>query len=403
VIGERPHLAILGAGPAGLDAALEAAARGWSFTLYEAAAEPAGNVRSWGHVSLFSPWSIDVSARMRSALTGGREVPDDAAWPTGRELAEAVFDRVAALPEVEPHLALGTRVVAVGREGLLKNEEISTPARAARPFRLLVVDPAGRERIDRADAVLDCTGSMAHPNALGDGGIPAPGEAEAEPLVTRRLPDVAGDPAPWAGRTTLLVGSGHSAQTAARDLARLAAEAPGTRVVWAVRSPAPCWRIADDPLPARDRLAAEAEGLLRGASPAVEARLGVAVERLARANGWVAVDLRGADGALETVEADRILALTGAVGDHALYRQLQVHECYASGAPMKLAAALLGAGGGGDCMAQTGLGADTLVNPEPRFFILGAKSYGSNSAYLMRIGWQQVDDAFGLLADGFSA
>jgi hypothetical protein len=54
-------------------------------------------------------------------------------------------------------------------------------------------------------------------------------------------------------------------------------------------------------------------------------------------------------------------------------------------------------------MGQTGHGADTLVNPEARFFILGAKSYGRNSAYLMRVGWQQVDDAFGVLAESFGA
>ncbi len=34
------------------------------------------------------------------------------------------------------------------------------------------------------------------------------------------------------------------------------------------------------------------------------------------------------------------------------------------------------------------------VNPEPGFFILGAKSYGRNSQFLLRIGWQQVDDVF---------
>jgi hypothetical protein len=220
----------------------------------------------------------------------------------------------------------------------------------------------------------------------------------------RRIPDVAGDPAAWAGRTILLVGGGHSAQTAARDLARLAAEAPGTKVVWAVKSAAPAWRIPDDPLPARDRLAAEAGELLRGASPAVAARLGTVVESLETADGRVAVTLRAADGRTERVEADRVLALTGAVGDHALYRQLQVHECYATAAPMKLSAALLAAGGAGaDCMGQTGHGADTLVNPEARFFILGAKSYGRNSAYLMRVGWQQVDDAFGVLAESFGA
>lgn len=406
MIGERPHVAILGAGPAGLDAALEAAARGWGFTLYEAADRPAGGVRAWGHVSLFSPWSIDASPRMRAALGDG--LPDDASCPTGRELAETLLDRVAALPAVEPRLRLGTRVLAAGREGLLKNDEISTPERAGRPFRLLVAGPDGRERIEKADAVLDCTGSLAHPNTLGDAGIPAPGEAAVADRIVRRIPDVAGDPAPWAGRTTLLAGGGHSAQTAARDLARLAESAPGTKVIWAVRSASPSWRVPDDPLPARARLAADAEALLRGASPAVEARLGVVVESLEAADGRVAATLRGADGRTERVAADRVLALTGAVGDHALYRQLQVHECYATAAPMKLSAALLstreGAGGAGaDCMTQTGHGAETLVNPEARFFILGAKSYGRNSAYLMRVGWQQVDDAFGLLAESFGA
>jgi cation diffusion facilitator CzcD-associated flavoprotein CzcO len=399
-----PHLAILGAGPAGLDAALEAAARGWRFTLYEAASEPAGQVRSWGHVRLFSPWPVDVSPRMRRALGngsgGGGGVPDGDECPTGRELAETVLDRVAALPAVAPYLRLETRVLALGREGLLKHEEIASAERAGRRFRLLVRAPDGREAIEHADAVLDCTGAMSFPNALGDGGIPAPGEAEAEAAIVRRIPDVAADPSPWAGRTTLLVGGGHSAQTAARDLARLAEGHPGTRVIWALRCREVGWRVPDDPLPARDRLAEEAEALARGGSPAVTARLGVVVERLERSGERVTATLRGPGGGRETVTADRVLALTGAVGDHLLYRQLQVHECYASGAPMKLAAALLGAGGG-DCMAQTGHGADTLVNPEPRFFILGAKSYGSNSAYLMRVGWQQVDDAFGLLADSF--
>lgn len=401
-----PHLAILGAGPAGLDAALEAAARGWSFTLYEAADRPAGNVRSWGHVRLFSPWAIDVSPRMRRALENdGGGVPDGDDCPTGRELAEAVLDRVAALPAVAPHLRLGSRVLAVGREGLLKNEEISTPERAGRRFRLLVREPSGREAIEPADAVLDCTGALATANALGDGGIPAPGEAAAEAAIVRRLPDLATEADDWAGRTALLVGGGHSAWTAVRDLARLTEERtedrPGTKVVWALRCREVDWRVPDDPLPARDRLAKEAEALARGASPAVEARLGVAVESLEPADDGVRVTLRGGDGGLETVTVDRVLALTGSVGDHLLYRQLQVHECYASGAPMKLAAALLGAGGGGDCMEQTGLGPETLLNPEPRFFILGAKSYGRNSAYLMRTGWQQVDDAFGLLADSF--
>ena len=95
---------------------------------------------------------------------------------------------------------------------------------------------------------------------------------------------------------------------------------------------------------------------------------------------------------------DRVLALNGGVGEFGLYRQLQVHECYASAGPMALAAALLAAGGGGgDCLAQAGAGPEALRTPEPGFFILGAKSYGCTSQFLLRLGWEQVDDVFGLL------
>lgn len=392
------HIAILGAGPTGLEAALAAAEAGRPFTLYEAADGVAGSVRDWGHVRLFTPWEMNVSRRARRALAAaGVPVPDGGVCPTGRELCRRLLEPLGELPAVRPHLRLGTRVVAVGRQGLLKHEAIGSPARADRPFRLLVED-AGGERVESAGVVLDCSGSYALPNSLGDGGIPAPGERRLAPSIRRRIPDVDAQAGEWAGRTVLLAGAGHSAQTAARDFAALAPEHPGTRVIWALRSPEPTFgAVADDPLPERARLAAEARRLAAGASPAVEARTGVVVESLREGGAQVSVTLRRADGATEQVRVDRILALTGSVGDHLLYRQLQVHECYATSGPMKLAAALLGEGSA-DCLAQSSHGAETLRNPEPGFFLLGAKSYGRNNTFLMRVGWQQVDEVMGLLA-----
>lgn len=79
-----------------------------------------------------------------------------------------------------------------------------------------------------------------------------------------------------------------------------------------------------------------------------------------------------------------------------MYRQLQVHECYATSGPMRLAAALL-ASSSEDCLTQESHGPDTLRNPEPDFFILGSKSYGRNTTFLMRVGWEQVADVFALL------
>jgi thioredoxin reductase len=392
----EPQIAILGSGPTGLEAALAAAERGLAFTLYEAAPRVADHVRSWGHVSLFTPWSMNVSPRMRAALDGaGVPVPDGDACPTGDELAERLLEPLAALPVIAPNLRLSSRVVAVGREGLLKHEEISSAIRASRPFRLLIADGEGNERIEHASLVIDTTGTYSNPNLLGDGGIPAPGELALDGKVHRSLPNFAKE-ADWADQTILVVGAGHSAQTAVRDLARLAESAPGTRVIWAVRNAVhSCGADDSDALPERGRLLREAADLANGGSPAVEVKAGVAIESLRRNGEKIEVALRSAEG-VETVGVDRILSLTGFVPDDRMYRQLQIHECYAFSAPMKLSAALLGAaGGGGDCLAQTSHGADTLVNPEPNFYILGIKSYGRNTNFLMRVGWEQVGEVFG--------
>jgi thioredoxin reductase len=396
----KPRIAILGAGPTGLEAALAAVDSGLAFTVYEASPEIAGHVRSWGHVRLFSPWSMNVSARMRRHLeAAGLAVPsaDDASCPTGAELIETILQPVAELPAIAPHLQTGVRVREIGRQGLLKHEEIASERRAKTSFRLLLERSDGEESTVGAEVVLDCTGSYGNPNTLGDGGIAAPGENALGERILRQIPDFLKEPESWAGSTVLLVGAGHSAQTAAIDLARFAELYPGTRVLWAQRKDeTPSVLTEDDALPERARLVAKAARVTEDADGPVETLRGVVVDALARKNGKIAVTLRHTDGTTSAVVVDRVLSLTGSVGDHSLYRQLQVHECYATSGPMKLAAALLGSASQ-DCLDQGSHGADALLNPEPNFFILGAKSYGRNATFLMRVGWEQVAEVFGVL------
>jgi thioredoxin reductase len=386
------RIAILGAGPIGLEAALAAAERGDDFTVYEAAPTVGGHVRRWGHVRTFTPWSMNVSGRVRAALPGA---PDGDELPSGAQLADELLEPLAALPALHGHIRLGTLVLAVGREGLLKHEALGSPERARHPFRLLLRGPDGAEQIAHADAVIDATGTYSTPNRLGNGGIDAVNESAFEDRIERYLPALAGERERYRGRTILLTGSGHSAQTAARQLAEFARDAPGTQVVWAVRNPRPDWGAVDgDPLPERAALNASAAEFAAGASDAVEVRPGRVTEALHGRGDRVVVTLR--NGACEEVEVDRVLALNGGVPDASIYRQLQVHECYASLGPMKLAAALLG-DAGGDCLAQAAHGPETLSNPEPGFFILGAKSYGRMSRFLLQAGRRQVDDVFGTL------
>ncbi len=404
------HIAILGAGPMGLEAALAAAGAGLDFTVFEVADGPAGNVRSWGHVRLFTPWSINVSTRARARLAAaGVTVPDGDRCPTGHELVRDLLEPIAELLDVAPHVRYGTRVLEIGRDGLLKSDEIGTAQRGETPFRILV-EQAGEERLVFADVVLDCTGSYRNPNALGRSGIHAPGERSVSDSIVRILPDLIGNESDWAGQRILLVGEGYSGQTAARDLTELCSRHPDTEVTWAIRSQPPTLgEVENDPLPERAALAVHARGLISAATsgsakgpgikdPGIVVRLGRSVETLWRTSAGIEVTLRSSRaGGTETVVVDRVIALTGYVGDHTIYRQLQVHECWAMSGPMKLSAALL-ASSSVDCLDQTSQGADTLRNPEPDFFILGAKSYGRNATFLMRVGWDQVDEVFSLFS-----
>ena len=93
---------------------------------------------------------------------------------------------------------------------------------------------------------------------------------------------------------------------------------------------------------------------------------------------------------------ERIIANVGYGPNTDLYRELQVQECYASLGPKNLSDALL-KHTGGDWLTVPSQGPATLRNPEPNFFLLGAKSYGRNSHFLMRTGFEQVRDVFTLI------
>ena len=195
----------------------------------------------------------------------------------------------------------------------------------------------------------------------------------------------------------MLVGAGYSAATAACNLATLAETAHDTWVVWLARTAKtqPLPRVPNDPLKERDRLAVRANNLASRGDGNVEfhpSSLVQSVEWKGPDKGF-RVTARCA-GKERSWDVDRIIANVGYTPDAMLYRELQVHEDYATLGPMKLAAALAKQGGS-DCLTLASAGA--AAHPEPNFYILGAKSYGRNSHFLLKTGFEQVREAFTLI------
>jgi hypothetical protein len=404
------RLAILGAGPIGLEAALYARFLGYEVVIYERG-RLAEHVRQWGHVPMFAPFgecSTTLGLAALQAQDASWQPPPPEARLHGAQWVAQYLEPLAHSDLLEDHLRLGTTVLAVGKEELLKGDLPGSEARGDFPFRVLSRGPDGMERIERFDGVLDCTGVWGTPNWLGHGGIPAVGEAALAERIEHRLLDILGRDRPlYAGRHTLLVGAGMSAATNLVALAALAEQVPGTRITWVTRreGPAGDGPLAvrpDDPWPARAALARQANALARQA-PWVEHVPGAAVEevRLVGAEGPLEVVLSGPAG--RTLRVDRIVANVGFRPDDTLAAELQV-------APSPCGWGMRLWPGGPPAWPALPPPKDAEAAGEPasccwgqmqemHYYVLGAKSAGRRGDFTLRGGYEQIRRVFARMGE----
>jgi hypothetical protein len=390
-----PRVVIIGAGPIGLEAALRLSASGFETVVHERDTV-ASNVKRWGHVELFSPFAMNSSRAGREAV--GADRPDDEALLSGAAFVTRYLQPLARSVGRQAVIHEHSSVVSVSREATWKHHLVGRRFEVSDRF-LLLIEGAGGESVERADAVLDCSGTWGTHNPIGAGGICCPGERRVMEVGDYEIPEMGGDGAErFAGRHTLVVGSGHSAATAVVALAGLAesaesdTESAATRVSWITRAQraAPLEVAAEDLLPGRAALVTAANRLATDDDPVVEWLPGALVLGIDGGPGQLSVAVDDPRRGREVIAADVVLGLTGCRPDRSLYGELQVHECYATGGPMRLAAELLG-DTSEDCLQQSVAGIETLQSPEPNFFILGSKSYGRDSRFLMRVGLEQVE------------
>lgn len=377
-------VAVIGAGPVGLAAAAHLAERGIDFVVLEAGETAGAAVRAWSHVRLFSPWTYNVDrAAARLLEASGWRAPEAEAFPTGGELIADYLMPLSRTPAIAARLRTNTKVTGLTRVD--RDKMKSDAGRATAPLRVRLITPAGESEL-QARAIIDTSGTWQTPNPLGAEGLPARGEPAQAAHIRYGIPDVLRrERTRYAGKRVMVVGSGHSAFNVLVDLTELAAEAPGTRIVWVVRRAT----IGDlfgggahDKLAARGALGARVRALFESGALTVET--GFAIDAIERTTaGLIARSAKRV-----TAAVDEIIGATGFRPDFSFARELQLGIDPAVESTPALAPLI-------DpnlhsCGTVRPHGHRELAHPESGFYIAGMKSYGRAPTFLLLTGYEQV-------------
>lgn len=393
-------VAVIGAGPVGLAAAAHLAKRGLRALILERGASVGATLLEWAHVRVFSPWHYNIDDAARTLLEkAGWQAPDPTGLPNGGELVARYLRPLSETPDIAANLILGATVNAITREG---RDKVRSEAREQSAFIVRYSDKDGAEHRVRARAVIDASGTWTQPNPIGVDGLTVPGEIAAASHIAYGIPDVIhAQRALYAGKRTLVIGSGHSAINVALALMELQEADSGTEIYWALRHNSVDKLLGgglNDELPERGALGLAAkhainDGRLRMFAP-------FAARRIAVKGGHVLVDALHGEKPL-SLEVDRIVVTTGFRPDLSFLRELRVELDPAVEAPPKLSPLI--DPNFHSCGTVPPHGIDELSHPEPGFLIVGSKSYGRAPTFLMRTGYEQVRSVVAELAGDHAA
>jgi len=187
------RIAVLGAGPIGLEVALYARYLGYEVDVYEHGQRVSENLRRWGHITLFTPFRMNCTTLGVAAIRAqdpNWNPPDAEALLSGEQLCSRYLLPLAETDLIADSMHLNTEVLSIGRSDYLKGEAIGDPARGDAEFSLLLRDSTGKTFLRHADAVIDCTGTYGNHNwPMGKSSMACPiSWAATEPVTKAGTP-----------------------------------------------------------------------------------------------------------------------------------------------------------------------------------------------------------------------
>ncbi|WP_030931665.1 NAD(P)-binding domain-containing protein [Streptomyces sp. NRRL B-24720] len=390
---------VIGAGPAGLAAAVHLIERGIEPLVLEAGPAAGAAVREWSHVRLFSTWGevVDPAAEKLLAPTGWTR-PDPATYPSGGDWAEQYLQPLADV--LGGRVRTGVQVTGVSRAG---RDRIVDADREQQPFVVHVTHADGREERLFARAVIDASGTWTAPSPAGASGLAALGERAAADRITYRVPDLK-EPAVrarYAGKRTAVIGSGASAFTALAYLADLAKsdDGAGTKGMWILRrgiSGSTFGGGEADQLPARGALGLAAKAAVaQGYADAVTGFRTEVIERDGEQLILVAEDGRRLD------PVDEVIVLTGFRPGLSFLSEIRLGLDERLQAPVELAPLI--DPNQHSCGTVYPHGHRELAHPEQGIYLVGMKSYGRAPTFLAMTGYEQVRSVAAAIAGDLEA
>ncbi|MGY4795873.1 NAD(P)-binding domain-containing protein [Lysinibacillus fusiformis] len=378
-------IVIIGAGPIGLATAAHLVEQKQAFILLEAGHEIAHNIRTWGHVTLFSPWQYNINKAAKSLLEGSDWVePSLETIPTGHELIDLYLKPLAELKQIKPSIRLNSKVVGISRQ---LNDKMKSKNRFNQSFNIYVEKEDDIDIIE-AKAVIDATGTWGNPNPANSTGVWLKNEKALADYIEYGIPDINTNPKRYANKKVAVIGGGHSAINTLLTLAELQKDNPATKLVWIMRK-----RSVEEAYGGEEKDALAARGALGIRihelvdTGKVEVITPFYISQVKKEeNIHIVGAINGEQKVLTGFE--ELIVNAGNRPDLSINSELRLSIDSATESVQALAPLI--DPNVHSCGTVRAHGEEILRQTEKDFYIVGAKSYGRAPTFLMATGYEQV-------------